>query len=278
MNQSIAVASGAGEFLQRDDLQLPIYSVTKSYIAASVVAAKIDIECPISTWVDAALVPRAADITVRQLLNHTSGLRDYGALPAYAAAIEAGEIWTDQDFAEHTLARPLLFEPGTRWSYSNPGYWLLSQVVQRETGLSFDGYLKRFVIEPLALERTQVALGQFADDLPNYPADWVWHGLLLSTAADVVTFMTSHLVKPLVDRHDLIQVPVQHPAWTSPSWGCGLMVDPGIKWGHNGDGPKYSAACFHDIKKNLTACVLCRTDIEGDATTRTLDLIKRWPA
>lgn len=273
MTESVAIVSKSGEFLESADVVLPIYSITKSYIAACVFAAGIDINERISSWFDDRLVSRGDEISVRQLLNHTSGIRDYGALPSYHEAIQSGRVWTDDDFVEITLRNGLLFDPGSQWSYSNPGYWLLSKIIQNQCNLSFTEYIEKFVTDPLGLTSTYVAAGVYADDLENHPADWVWHGLLMSNASDVVRFMNSDLVKPMLNDNDLISVPIDHPEWESPAWAYGLMVDKRVRYGHNGDGPKYSAACFHFIEPGITGCVLCSAESEGLATSRLLSIV-----
>lgn len=268
-HQSIAIADDRGEFLNADDTELPIYSLTKPFIASAVFAAGINVHEPIAHWIGSALVPRAADISVAQLLNHTSGLRDYGALPEYSQAIQSGELaWSDDVFADHTLHKSLLFEPGEAWSYSNPGYWLAAKIVQEHTGLGFDDVIQRFIVDPLGLADTHVAHGLFADDLGNYPAEWVWHGLLTSSASDVVRFMMSSLIEPLTKT--LTGVPMEHPGWINPHYGYGLMVEPGVRHGHNGGGPHYGASCFHFIQSGLTGCVLMRTNREEDAMDKLL--------
>ena len=196
---SIAIADHNGHFLFLQDLLLqdaakPIYSLTKPYIAAAILAARIDPASRVSKWIDKSVLPAADRISVAQLLNHSSGLTDYGALPAYQLAVRGDTAaWSDETFARHTLQQPLLFEPGDAFAYSNPGYWLLGQILQRESNLSFDGAMHRFVLDPLGLTNTHVAQGIFASDLPDYPAEWVWHGLLISTAQDVVRFMMSDM-------------------------------------------------------------------------------------
>ena len=262
--KSIAIADERGDFLLAVDMELPIYSLAKPLIASTVFSCGIDISTPISHWIESDLVARADDISVKQLLNHKSGLCDYGGLPEYVHAVESGDApWTDEVYADHTLRRPLLFAPGEGWAYSNPGYWLLTQIVQIHTGNNFDNALQQFITAPLGLAATKVTHGQFADDLPAYPAEWVWHGLVTSTASDVVRFMRSPLVEPL--RSDLSKVQFEHPLWVDPHYGYGLMVDPGVRYGHNGEGPKYSASCYHFIETGLTGCVLTQADREEDA-------------
>ncbi len=269
---SCAVADADGNLLVREDAPLPIYSIAKTIIASLVLRAGIDPAAPVSQWLGNDLLPDNRAITVEHLLCHTSGLTDYGALPAYHQAIQTGAPpWSDAQFAAHTLHQPLLFEPGQGWSYSNPGYWLLKQVIERESGMPLAELVRRFVSTPFGLHSLYVAEGQFAADLPWYPSGWVWHGLMVADASDVVRFMASDLVRPLLD----VQVAVPHaqPPWRNPHYGYGLMVEPGDRYGHNGGGPGYSASCFHFPDSGLTACVLMRTDAEDAAMQRVLSLV-----
>ena len=272
---AIAITDASGRLQRADNVSLPLYSITKTYIAAAILSLELDLDAPISTWFDEYQMPEGRRISVRQLLNHTSGIRDYGALPAYREAIirtsqGAADPWTDADFGIHTLQCQLLFEPGSGWTYSNPGYWLLNQIGQRETGLDFEGLLNRQIFEPLGLNGTHVATGLFADDLPGYPADWVWHGLLIGTPGDTVTFMRSAFVTKLLIEP--VPVPGPQPGWRAPHYGYGLMIEPGHRYGHNGGGPGYSASCFHFTETDRTLCVLMASGEEDAAMQRLLAL------
>lgn len=251
----MAIADVDGTLLRADDAVLPLYSITKTYIAAALFTLDIDIEAPVSDWFDRSLLAAGDRISVRALLNHTSGLCDYGGLAEYARAIHNGEpVWSDDVFAAHTLKRELLFEPGRGWSYSNPGYWLLKQICQRVSGLDFASLIDRQICQPLGLQHTRAVSGIFADDLPAYPAEWVWHGLLLGTPADTVRFLESPLIAPLLAAP--VAVPGHQPGWMAPHYGYGLMIEPGVRYGHNGGGPGYSASCNHFIQSGRTLCVL----------------------
>jgi D-alanyl-D-alanine carboxypeptidase len=258
MKEAIAYIDGNGRVIESSGDSLPVYSITKTFIAAAIMAMNIDLSERISSWFDRLLVPRGDDITVEQLLNHTSGLRDYGNLTTYNNAVSKHQpVWSDDEFADYTLRLPLLFEPGSGWSYSNPGFWLLSQIIQHESGLDFDGVIKRYITEPFGLHKTRVAHGIFSDLLPEYPAEWVWHGLLISSAEDVARFMSSELVQPLTTS--LVKVPFDHPLWVSPHYGYGLMVEPDVLFGHAGGGPVYNTACFRFMSDGCTICVLIQS-------------------
>ena len=80
--------------------------------------SKLDPEAPVATWIDEARLPRA---TLRQLLNHTSGIPDYGRLSEYVAAVREtpSEPWSDEEVLARALAASTDFEPGHGWAYSN---------------------------------------------------------------------------------------------------------------------------------------------------------------
>jgi len=101
-------------------------------------------------------------ITIRHLLTHTSGLPDYETLME-AAERGRGPVWTPQRQIrdEEVLAllraeQAGLFEPGTRWSYSNSGYVVLGLVVARVSGRPFADFLRARVFAPLGMDRTLV--------------------------------------------------------------------------------------------------------------------------
>lgn len=267
--EAVAIAAADGTMLRADAGVLPLYSITKTYIAAALFALEIDIEAPVAHWIDRALLAAGERIRVRHLLNHTSGLRDYGGLREYVQACRRGApVWSDEVFAAHTLQRGLLFEPGNGWAYSNPGYWLLKEICQRESGLDFANLIDHSICQPLGLQHTRAVSGVFADDLPGYPAGWVWHGLLIGTPADTVKFLNSPLITPLLAAP--VAVPGSQPGWTSPHYGYGLMIEPGVRYGHNGGGPGYSASCNHFIRSGRTLCVLTPAEDSEAAMHRLL--------
>jgi D-alanyl-D-alanine carboxypeptidase len=106
------------------EARYPIYSVTKTAVAAAVLLL-----------VGEGLVELAS---VKRLLDHTSGVRDYGALPEYHDAVRAqpGSAWDDDEFLARTAAAGPQFEPGQGWAYSNTGYLLLRRLLDEHGGLA----------------------------------------------------------------------------------------------------------------------------------------------
>lgn len=126
-------------------------SVSKQFTAASILLlaqdGKLGIDDPISKWLP-SLPTAATAITLRQLLTHTSGLVDYEDLMAddYQGQIrDAGvlELLAKED--------RLYFAPGSAYRYSNSGYALLSQVVEKASGMDYEVFLQQRIFAPLGM-------------------------------------------------------------------------------------------------------------------------------
>src|SRR4030095_15233438 len=111
---------------------------SKQFAAASILIAanqgKLSLDDDVRKWVP-ELPAYGKPITVRNLLHHTSGLRDY--LTMWALAGTWGDVHSDADLLG-LLGRQqaLNFDPGSEFSYSNSGYVLLSYIIERATGQS----------------------------------------------------------------------------------------------------------------------------------------------
>ncbi|MBL4864251.1 MAG: beta-lactamase family protein [Rhodobiaceae bacterium] len=252
------VAAEGGEIL-------PLYSLTKTLIAALIVTLELDQTRFLSDWLDKTWVPSGHDITLRHLLNHTSGLRDYGGLEDYHRAVACHETaWAGRKFADATLLQPLLFPPGKGWAYSNPGFWALKRVLEIETGQNLHELVQTHIATPLQLPSLAIVEGIFSEHLPDYPAEWVWHGLACSNTEDIARFMASPLAKPLTAHK--VSVPNAGPTYPEAAYGLGVMTDEsGNSFGHNGSGPGFSTSCFHFPKTGITASVLMPYDGPDDA-------------
>ena len=107
---------------------------------------------------------RAARVTIRQLLEHSAGLGDQWSTPKRPVPGLTGELAA----AGAVAHAPLLFEPGTRWSYSNEGYTVLGAVIEQLSGESFHEYISRHVFAPAGMTETSLLGG--ADDFIPFRA------------------------------------------------------------------------------------------------------------
>lgn len=273
-----------------------IYSLTKTFIAAAVLKLTedglVDLDAPFSTYLSDT--PFGSEFTVRQALNHSSGLPDYGSLPEYNEAVKrpTAPPWSFNEFIERALHKGLAFDPGMGWGYSNIGYMLLSRVIERITKQELGTALSSLIFQPLGLEKTRVANsreemqslvagnslylssnGSTVDARSYYDPRWVAHGVIASTVSDVVTFYHqllegSLLSGPMMEAMlTLVSVHSEHPHFVTPSYGLGLMADPdstyGRLYGHTGEGPGYCGAVYHLRTTNghaTTVGILCNSE------------------
>jgi D-alanyl-D-alanine carboxypeptidase len=137
-----------------------IASISKQFTAACIMLlqqdGKLTIDDPLSKYLPD--FPNAGRITLRNLLNHTSGLVDYLDI------LDAKDLSTPKILAALRKA-PLRFAPGTQYQYSNSNYILLGEVVHKASGVPFDAFVRRRVFQPLGLVSTSV--GTAPKDLPN---------------------------------------------------------------------------------------------------------------
>ena len=108
--------------------------------------------------------PRIAQITVRNLMSHTSGwnIWDYPADPLFRSqeisiALGVPMPITPQDLTRWVATEPLAFDPGTDFAYTNIGYVVLGRVIEQSTGFAYEDFVQQFVLEPAGI--TQAELG-----------------------------------------------------------------------------------------------------------------------
>jgi D-alanyl-D-alanine carboxypeptidase len=211
-----------------------------------------------------------ATITLTHLLRHTSGLSDYGPLPEYHEAVRThpDRPWTRQEFLDAVLPKGLLFAPGESWAYSNVGYMLLVDIVERVTGGTFARVLEELVTTRLGLQRT-VALEQI-DDLAQcvpgfgseltadrhiidvrgqYHPGWCAPRLVGSTAHEITrvfdALVAGDVLAPdmLREMLTLVPLPAQHGSGMMIAGGMGVYSDlasrRGRNYHHGGLGPGY---------------------------------------
>jgi D-alanyl-D-alanine carboxypeptidase len=131
-----------------------IDSVSKGFTATAVLLlaeqGKLSLDDPIAKWFPE--LRAAAAVTLRQLLTHTSGVRDYW--PQDFLTPEMTRPTTPAAIIDEWVQRPLDFDPGTDWQYSNTGYVLAGAVVEKVSGETLFKFLSRHVFAPLHM--TQV--------------------------------------------------------------------------------------------------------------------------
>ena len=266
------------------------YSITKIFLAVLVLRLcedkRMGLDDRLARWFPH--VASADRISIRQLLNHTAGIPDYGGLSSYSDAVRADPStpWSFERFAAETFDKGLWFEPGEGWAYSNPGYMLVKRITEEVGRESLRGLVADRIAKPLGLQRTFVAEslqdmaslapgmsrllspdGEPRDVRQHYHPGWVSHGVVASTASDLVRFLDQLFSGRILSAESLRQMTAlvvlpdePPPEAGGPGYGLGLMGEPvsfGLILGHNGGGPCYGASAFHAPGLDgASACVM----------------------
>ena len=150
------------------DTVFRIASITKQFTAASILLlqerGQLSIDDRLSRFLPD--FPHADTITLHQLLNHTSGLRDYADLTSFWLGDARRDVST-KEFVEYIAHLDPLFDfaPGTAFNYSNSGYYLLGAVIEKVSGKSLQQFFKSELLDKAGM--THTAVDSAADIVPN---------------------------------------------------------------------------------------------------------------
>lgn len=275
-----------------------LYSFTKTITAAAllrlVADGRLELDAPL---------PECRPATLRQVLQHTGGLPDYGHLAAYHEAVRHGDPpWSDAEFLRRTGADRPLFAPSHGWAYSNIGYMLLRRALATITGLSFAEALGDLVLGPLGIRSAGIPTSKadlsryrfgpssyLGGDGPpvavagRYDPGWIATGVAGATPLDAARLLhrllTEDFLPPELRAAMTAAVPAGAPIagrpWRAPGYGLGLMVELGDvasrAIGHTGGGPGCSPAVYHFAGKArpLTICVVTEGEDSAQAEAMT---------
>jgi D-alanyl-D-alanine carboxypeptidase len=268
-------------------------SITKTFVATAVLqqvaAGRIGLDEPIERRLP-GVVPGGGAITVRMLLQHTSGLFNYtDDEDAVRAQLADPTRHVDpQWMLDVAFAHPAGFPPGSDWSYSNTNYIVLGLLLEKVTGRPARTVLDRQIIRPLKLRHTYLATdgswrgphlhgyatpGAFGNDdyldLSSWDPSWGWTaGALVSDPADLATFYRALMSGRLLPAAQLraMTTTVRTPA-PELRYGLGLyrlQTVCGPVWGHDGGIPGYLTEAFTDRRGTRSAVLALPT--EPDAT------------
>lgn len=219
-----------------------IGSITKQFTAAAILQlkekGKLDIDDKLSKYLPD--VQHADSVTLRQLMAHTSGMPEYLTGPDLPEA--ATRQVTFDMLMKRIAGKPLDFDPGTRWSYSNTGYILLGKVIEAVSGEKYDAYVRSHLLAPAGMMQTTTVAGeprvenmargyQRVDGklvaAPTIADSFGWSaGNLVSTVEDLekwnLALTEGHIVDP--DDYALMTSPVDISQGKA-KYGLGFFVD-----------------------------------------------------
>jgi len=219
--RTVEVAVGAsepGEGAAPFDPNQPLNvgSVTKTFVAVVVLQlmqeGKLQLDQRLDTWFPA--LPRAGQMRLRDLLQHTSGLNDY--LDTEQVLSAAQRRWTADELIRVAVNRGAIAEPGKGWHYANTNYLLLGEIIEKVTGRPWYEAVHTRICQPLGMTLTAYAgepsapkmgKGHRKVDGELVEASDVWHaslggaaGGMISTPSDLMRFMVALQGGRLLDR------------------------------------------------------------------------------
>jgi len=256
-------------------------SVSKQFTAAAVLLlaadGKLSLEDPVRKYVP-ELPDYGTPLTLRHLLTHTSGLRDWGSLEGIAGWPRGSRVYTHAHVVEIlSRQRALNFTPGTRYSYSNSGFNLLAVIVARVSGMPFAEFSQKRIFQPLGMTRTSwrddytrilkdraiAYSGAGANLRQDMPFENVHgNGGLLTTVGDLLKW-NENFVTPKVGDAAFVarqQTVGKFPSGADQTYAAGLML--GLYKGlpevsHSGSTAGYRAFLTRFPKQRVSVAVLC---------------------
>ncbi len=285
--------------MQTDDRFLTC-SISKMFVAVCILRlaeeGKIALGDRLSKWLPNIELKYADRMTVRQLLNHTSGI------PCYVRS-DPMLFWTSylpdpsQRLAPETLVsrmveREFQFEPAKKdeWYYSNTNYVLLAMIVEAASGSPLEKEMHRLIFDPLELTETYcggretISGGRVSEYYMNskfYDWNLTWFlgpGNIVSTTKDLAVFANALFSGRLLSQDSLRKMLESVPANGFDYfdlYGLGLMVFndtfPGSRElygelvGHTGSNPGVNTVLIHGVKNGVTIVALSNNDKDADA-------------
>ncbi|MEO6198953.1 MAG: serine hydrolase [Sphingomicrobium sp.] len=138
-------------------------SITKQFTASAILKlveqGKLSLENPLSKFIPGYPAPGGA-ATVRQLLNHTSGIMDYTSIPGWMIEANTDKAYTTEQLVAVFKDLPSPSKPGETWQYDNSGYVLLGAVIEKVTGKPWDKAVADLVTGPLHLRTIRSGIAE----------------------------------------------------------------------------------------------------------------------
>ena len=238
-------------------------SITKTFVATTLLQLveeeQLSLDDPLTDWLPTAmtdLVPNAGDITIEQILGHTSGVADYlDSLTAQASSNPTVFLqeWQPEQLIEFIDGVEPLFAPGSSWEYSNTNYILAGSVIEAVTGNSYGQEIRDRILDPLDLDNTFV-FGE--EEIPDDYINGYWDfngdgnldnlritnlswtgsaGSIISNTEDLADFFDALLVDQMLLQEDILDemldtIPVNSPNYDSYGLGIGTLESRNRFW------------------------------------------------
>ena len=257
-----------------------IGSITKQFTAAAIIkckeAGKVSLDATLATYLPS--LPHAGEVTVRQLLTHSSGYEDYTDVPNFYTL--ASTPATFNQLVSTVVSRPLAFLPGTQFGYSNTNYLLLGRVVEVASGLTWESFVKQNLFVPAGMtESATLAEESQLDDMARgyvyvngrvtesklLSESWVSSaGGIVSTVEDLKKWGDALVSGQIISsaNYGLLATAAKLSDGTDSGYGFGLRIDRfegQLRVWHGGNTSGYDGNDQFFPAQNLRIIVLTNT-------------------
>ncbi|WP_437990289.1 serine hydrolase domain-containing protein [Sorangium sp. So ce145] len=261
-------------------------SITKTFVSTLALMlraeGRLSLDDAVSAYVGG--VPRGEQISVRQILNHTSGVFDYTALDEFwtAAFDDPTRAWTPAELIALAASKPPYFEPGRGFAYSNTNYIIAGLIVEAASGEPIGELLRARVLEPAGLAHTYLdgaeealpglvhgygrSRGELVEMTSAIDASAAGAaGALVSTTGDLTRFYRKVLDGTLLGPAELEEMTawVDAPLGEVTGYGLGLSrrESPlGVQVGHDGGIWGFTSSSYYAVDKDASITVLVNLD------------------
>ena len=274
---TIGAAAGVGNLETGEapplDGEVRIGSNTKTFVAVVILQlvqeGKITLDEPIETYLPGLLHGEGIDgakITVRQLLQHTSGLPEYtDTVPGETDIFQIRDnYYSTRDLLDVALSKPAAFEPGSQFKYTNTNYIVLSLLAEKVTHRPLAEQITQRITEPLGLTHTYYpgpgeedirgthphgyhrnSQGELEDITRKDPSEAGGAGAMISTPSELGTFIQATFNGTLLTQDSIAEMKkTVDTGQPNHGYGLGIFSMPlscgGEAWGHNGGLPGYT--------------------------------------
>ena len=269
-------------------------SVTKFFTAPLILKLteedKFSLDDRLSNWFPE--YPKAEQITIKQLLNHSSGIYNYteNLWLSLETALRSKKRWSPAEILEKTYDKELYFTPGEGHYYSNTNYLILGLIAEKETGKTLTALYREYIFAPLELtntyfvpyegipenlitgyDRDVIPLGEheMTADKNAFATLGFSAGAIVSTASDLRIWVDSLFSSNFLKEDSLDEMmnylDAEDPDVKSQlGYGLGLRVlkiEDQILYGHTGTIPGFGAAAFYCPEKDFSLSVISNISI-----------------
>lgn len=262
-----------------------IGSITKQFTAAAILQleeqGKLSIDDKLSKYIPG--YPKGDSVTIRMLLNHTSGIANYTAQPEFE---NVGRLSLSKDsMISFFKNKPYDFSPGSKWSYTNSGFFLLGYILEKVSGQSYNDYLRQHIFDKIGMANSGIdkldtilplrARGYKQENNRMMNADFIsmeWPfsaGVIYSTVGDLYKWDRA------LYNNSVISEASRKKMFTPgmSNYGFGILIDsfenhPRI-W-HNGGIPGFLSNLSRYINDDVCIVVLSNNESNADLVSNAL--------